>query len=221
MEAHGHPTSAPVTPGHNLTPRTHEVMTSVMPARQVGPVEDLSRPGPARVRARTQNMARLSRRALDAGAQEYPEQPGVDYLRPQTFADCESVGLGELFACPFVSCKHHLAIDVNDRTGSIKLNRPDEDISEHASTCALRVADHGALSLEEVSRMMNLTRERVRQIEAKALRIMRADLARRGISAGDLAPDDLDGRTVNAKGHSVGAIPALPTDPVRALGGRR
>ena len=39
MEAHGHPTSASVTPGHNLTPRTHEVMTSVMPARRAGPVE--------------------------------------------------------------------------------------------------------------------------------------------------------------------------------------
>ena len=44
------------------------------------------------------------------------------------------------------------------------------------STCALRVAEIGGMTLDEVGRVINVTRERVRQIETRALRAL-ADFA--------------------------------------------
>jgi hypothetical protein len=74
----------------------------------------------------------------------------------------------------FVSCKHHLYLDVNPETGSIKLNFPDKEIWELGETCALDVADRGGITLEEVGSIMNLTRERIRQVEARGLLKLRA-----------------------------------------------
>jgi hypothetical protein len=71
--------------------------------------------------------------------------------------------------CPFVSCKHHLYLDVSSRTGAIKLNFPDLEVWEMNETCALDIADRGGTTLEEVGAIMNLTRERIRQVEVKAL----------------------------------------------------
>lgn len=138
------------------------------------PIVTEDRPGVVRVRARTENMHRLSQRALRAGAEAYPEQPGVDYLRPRTFGECDSVGLGELFPCPFVSCKHHLYLDVNPRTGSIKLNFPDREVDELPATCALRVAEEGGRTLDGVAQAMALTRERSRQLESRAIAKIKA-----------------------------------------------
>jgi hypothetical protein len=74
----------------------------------------------------------------------------------------------------FVSCKHHLYLDVNPETGSIKLNFPDKEIWEMDETCALDVADRGGITLEEVGTIMNLTRERIRQVETRGLLKLRA-----------------------------------------------
>jgi len=137
------------------------------------PIVTEDRPGLVRVRARTENMHRLSQRALRAGAEAYPEQPGVDYLRPRTFGECDSVGLGDLFPCPFVSCKHHLYLDVNPRTGSIKLNFPDREVDELPATCSLRVSLRGGVTLEEVAENIGVVRERIRQIEDRALAQLR------------------------------------------------
>lgn len=142
------------------------------------------------VRARTASIKRLSKRELDAGAAEYPEQPGVDYQRPRTLADCDAAGLGDRVPCPFVSCKHHLAVDVDGRTGSIKSNFPDRDPDEVPHTCSLRVADEGGLTLEDVAAAMNLTRERVRQLELLALAKIRAALGDDAIRALLDAADD-------------------------------
>lgn len=71
--------------------------------------------------------------------------------------------------CAFVSCKHHMALDISPETGSIKINFPDLDPSEMMNSCSLDVADRGGLTLEEVGDMMNLTRERIRQIEVCGL----------------------------------------------------
>jgi hypothetical protein len=71
--------------------------------------------------------------------------------------------------CPFVSCKHHLYLDVSARTGAIKLNFPDLEVWEMTESCALDVADRAGATLEEVGAIMNLTRERIRQVEVKAL----------------------------------------------------
>ncbi len=74
----------------------------------------------------------------------------------------------------FISCKHHLYLDVNPSTGSIKLNFPDKEIWELDETCALDVADRGGITLEEVGTIMNLTRERIRQVETRGLLKLRA-----------------------------------------------
>ena len=69
----------------------------------------------------------------------------------------------------WVSCKFHLYLDVNPETGSIKLNFPDLEVWEMADTCALDVADRGGITLEEVGEILNLTRERIRQVEVFGL----------------------------------------------------
>jgi DNA-directed RNA polymerase sigma subunit (sigma70/sigma32) len=62
---------------------------------------------------------------------------------------------------------------VNPETGSIKLNFPDLDVWEMQETCALDVADRGGITLEEVGEILNLTRERIRQVEVKGLEKLR------------------------------------------------
>jgi hypothetical protein len=115
------------------------------------------------VRARTISVKRMTKRELEMGRMLYPDVE--DIARPKMREDC---GQGER-PCPFVSCKHHLYLDVSARTGAIKLNFPDLEVWEMTETCALDVADRGGTTLEEVGAIMNLTRERIRQVEVKGL----------------------------------------------------
>jgi hypothetical protein len=94
--------------------------------------------------------------------------PG-DVDRPATRAECQSVQR----PCPFVSCAHHLYLDVNPASGAIKLNFPHLEVWEMKETCALDVADRGGITLEEVGEILNLTRERIRQVEVRGLTKMR------------------------------------------------
>ena len=115
------------------------------------------------VRARTISVKRMTKRELELGRMLYPDVE--DVVRPKLREDCAQAER----PCPFVSCKHHLYLDVSARTGAIKLNFPDLEVWEMAETCALDVADRGGTTLEEVGAIMNLTRERIRQVEVKAL----------------------------------------------------
>ncbi len=119
------------------------------------------RPRRTRPRARTIAARRLTSIELREVANTHDEQ--VD--RPRTRAECSN----EQRPCPWVSCKHHLYLDVNPRTGSIKLNFPDLEPWELKQTCALDVADDGGHTLEEVGDITNLTRERIRQLELRGL----------------------------------------------------
>ncbi len=94
----------------------------------------------------------------------------MESCRPRSRADCASGPR----PCMFITCKHHLYLDVNPATGSIKLNFPDKEVWELAETCALDVADRGGITLEEVGSIMNLTRERIRQVETRGLLKLRA-----------------------------------------------
>lgn len=123
-----------------------------------------------RVRARTISIKRLSKRELERGRQMYPD---MDIERPMSRADCLQGPHSER-PCPFVSCKHHLYLDVNERTGSIKLNFPDLEVWDLPETCALDIADRGGITLEEVGEIMNLTRERIRQLETRGLAKLKA-----------------------------------------------
>jgi len=60
-------------------------------------------------------------------------------------------------------------LDVNPETGSVKLNFPDLEVWEMEETCTLDVAERGGVTLEEVGDILNLTRERVRQVEVSGL----------------------------------------------------
>ncbi len=115
------------------------------------------------VRARTISVKRMTKRELELGRLLYPE---TDYWKPQMRADCCG---SEERPCPYVSCKYHLYLDVSPRTGAIKLNFPDLEVWEMNETCALDVADRGGTTLEDVGAIMNLTRERIRQVEVRAL----------------------------------------------------
>jgi len=130
---------------------------------------------PERRRSKTMSrkeMARELRRRRLAGEVDPEEQEllkSVDANRPRTRADC----LNGPRPCLFVSCKHNLYLDVNPETGSIKLNFPDKEIWELEHTCALDVAEKGGITLEEVGEIMNLTRERIRQVETRGLAKLR------------------------------------------------
>ncbi|HEY0989530.1 MAG TPA: sigma factor-like helix-turn-helix DNA-binding protein [Kofleriaceae bacterium] len=115
-----------------------------------------------RPRSKTIAMKRLTREELRQGALMYPP---VDIPRPTSRAECRQ----EMRPCPWVACKHHLYLDINPETGSIKINVPDLEPWELKHTCALDVAERGGITLEEVGEIMNLTRERIRQVEVRGL----------------------------------------------------
>ena len=116
-----------------------------------------------RTRARSKTIApkRLTKEEILIGQELM--MPDVD--RPVARGECKDMPR----PCPFVSCKHHLYLDVNQETGSIKLNFPDIDPWEMRETCSLDVADRGGITLEEVGEILNLTRERIRQVEVRGL----------------------------------------------------
>jgi len=120
------------------------------------------------IRARTISVKRMTKRELELGRLLYPEVE--DVAKPKTRAECAE---GQR-PCPFVSCKHHLFLDVSAKTGAIKLNFPDLEVWDMKETCSLDIADRGGTTLEEVGAIMNLTRERIRQVEVKGLAKLQA-----------------------------------------------
>ena len=115
------------------------------------------------IRAKTISVKRMTKRELELGRMLYPEVADIE--RPRVRSECSDAPR----PCPYVSCQHHLFLDVSARTGAIKLNFPDLEVWEMTETCALDVADRGGTTLEEVGAIMNLTRERIRQVEVKGL----------------------------------------------------
>ena len=138
-----------------------------------------------RPRSKTIAMKRLTREELRLGAAMYPP---VDIPRPATRAECRE----EMRPCPWVACKHHLYLDINPETGSIKINFPDLEPWELRHTCALDVAERGGITLEEVGEIMNLTRERIRQVEVRGL----LKLKMGSPSADELGAELLAGKTI-------------------------
>lgn len=113
------------------------------------------------VRAKTINPRRIPKQELAMGKALYPEDPGP---LPPTRGHCAEGSR----PCPRVSCRHNLFLDVEAR-GAIKVTFPDLEPEDLVESCALDVADQGGITLEEVAVMLNITRERVRQIEVRAL----------------------------------------------------
>jgi hypothetical protein len=129
-----------------------------------------------RPRSRTVAMKRLTKEEIRQGAALIPY---MHYSKPQDRAECKC----GIRPCPYVSCKHHLYLDVNPETGSIKLNFPHLEVWEMEETCSLDVAERGGITLEEVGEIMNLTRERIRQVEVRGLLKLRMSTDELGITS--------------------------------------
>ena len=95
-----------------------------------------------------------------------------EQFRPRSRGDCRTAPR----PCPWVSCKYHLYLDIVPQSGSIKMNFPDLEVWEMSETCALDVADRGGITLEDVGNLLNLTRERIRQVERSGIDTLRSAL---------------------------------------------
>ncbi len=127
-------------------------------------------------RARVIAVKSITREVLATGAIEV-ELAGEPVIaeRPYRRDDCRDAPR----PCPWVACKHHLYLDINPESGAIKINFPDLEPWELEHTCALDVAEAGGITLEEVGQIMNLTRERIRQVEVRGLLKMKGSDALR------------------------------------------
>lgn len=165
---------------------------------------------------KTVAVRRITQVELSAGREEL-RVLGADepYERPKTRSECQwcavcqqvrdgkSDGLSGRLACGhrradaiyhsrpcvFVACKHALFLDISE-TGSIILNFPHLEPGQMRTdqSCSLDLADRGGMTLEEIAVVTNLTRERIRQIELKALiRRARPAALALGLSAEDAA----------------------------------
>ena len=174
-----------------------------------------------RVRARTESMRRFSKRELDAGRMAAPEAELAPYyeMRPKKRSDCLN-GENAARPCPWLSCRFNTYLDVNENTGSIKVNFPPADDSAEAlvavlrampDTCALDVADRLGITLEECGSRENLVRERVRQVEVDSL----VRLKYRAPHLADYL--DEDAASISGVANALDTLPrvvrALPSPP--------
>lgn len=102
-------------------------------------------------------------RATDDELAQLDESP-----RPETRSGCADSPR----PCPYVSCKHHLYLEVT-HTGTMRIVFPGVEIDDLKETCALDVAAEEGATLKRVGDLINLTRERVRQIEVRGLMKLR------------------------------------------------
>jgi hypothetical protein len=121
-------------------------------------------------RSRTLAVKKITREDLRVGHNQSELDQHAATPRPRTRAECPIDR-----PCPWVACEHHLYLDVDPETGSIKINFPSLDFDELAETCTLDVA--GGATLERVGELMNVTRERVRQLEVAGLFELKQRLA--------------------------------------------
>jgi hypothetical protein len=146
-------------------------------------VPDLEADGPLLELPSSSPGARVVRpRQVKQQVEQARELPGMRVAllrarlaRPRTRGHCTE----GLRPCPFVACRHHLALDVTS-AGGIQVNAPGGELEGMAETCALDVADRGGQTLEQVSEVLGVVRERVRQIEIEALARLRKLLEEKG-----------------------------------------
>ena len=135
----------------------------------------------------TCRIARQSSKRSLRVLEQLSEPDGADLARarlarPRTRGDC----VDGPRPCPWVSCRHHLFLDVEE-DGGIIVARPEVAL-RHRETCSLDLADDGPMTLDAVGAVLGVTRERIRQIEAKALR--RKDVRRQLRDAFEAAKED-------------------------------
>lgn len=117
------------------------------------------------MKPRTKTLSpRQQKKAVAADLLLEPELvAAIDAERPRTRGEC----VGGVRPCPWVACRYHLLLDVTPYGGLVQL--PGVELEQLKHSCALDVADAGDNTLEVVGELLAVTRERVRQIEAKAI----------------------------------------------------
>lgn len=110
-----------------------------------------------------------------------PDEDVAEYaamLRPKTRGDCLS-GENAKRPCPWITCKWHMWPVTTRGTDGIEKRLPvlpsidDMPAEKYANSCALDVADGGPASLETVAAILGVSRQRVSEIEEKALSNLR------------------------------------------------
>jgi len=143
----------------------------------------------------------------DPRAPEAEQASNSSLLPPSVFHRCRP--------CVYVSCPHNNYLNLNPSSGKIKLTRPQLDpwsVEPHDS-CSLDVADQGSQTLERVGDILNLTRERTRQIEQAAVIRLRVILAKH---LSRLETElDLSELIASSVGLPARGWPRYPTRPYR------
>ena len=126
------------------------------------------------------NLARVVDQQV--GRLLYPEADRIQAERPRTRADCKD----GIRPCPWVSCRHHLYLTVDEQTGAITENFPNKEVWELENSCALDIADAelDGMSLEDIGQTHDLTRERTRQIELTGLATMKGEVDQTPVKPG-------------------------------------
>lgn len=106
--------------------------------------------------------------------------------RPVTRGDC----VDGPRPCPWVSCSHHSihGVLLGEAGRELTEDQVVEAIEAMSASCTLDVADEGGVTLEAVGEPWGVTRERIRQLEARALK--RVKPRSLGLVA-DLSEDEL------------------------------
>ena len=128
---------------------------------------------------------RVLKKGLVIDGVDYSDEIPTNEQRPTKRNECP-----DYRPCPWVGCPYHNGLDVND-SGSITIARHDCQPWELAHSCALDVANIGDHTLEEVGHILNVTRERIRQIEDKAKEKLFDAAKELGISIGNLGLDSI------------------------------
>lgn len=126
-----------------------------------------------------------------------------DAMRPRTRGEC----IGGERPCPWVSCHHHINGEEPERILRV-------DADSDVPTCTLDVADEGGATLDAIAIALDVTRERIRQIEAKGLAKLRRP-ARAEILIEAAPHDPRDGVRGRGRSNPTGAQTLL--SPAMAL----
>jgi len=116
----------------------------------------------------THTIKDMKRQQAAGGVSEEPEDAYTREMRskrPKTRGDCKD----GVRPCPWVSCRFHLYLEVNNNTGSMFTPFAEKEPWELAETCSLDVGDQDEHTLEQVAELIGVTRERIRQIQDRAL----------------------------------------------------
>lgn len=88
--------------------------------------------------------------------------------RPLTRGDC----VNGIRPCPWVSCRHHLYLDVVRGGTLVRINFPEIEPGDLKDSCSLDVAERGELNPEQIATALNLgpdaIRKAVKQARTKA-----------------------------------------------------